>query len=548
MARLKPTQDSRTTYDSQNGAVRSFFGADLVEDPPTGAAEMATREASEKASDFLAVNKDLFKLQDVTIMPADRRQGGASESLRYRQEHDSVPVYGAELVVGMEKGGKVASAVNKLDYDIPADLTRDRVRLTAAEAVAQARKELGALAQAVVTGPAKLYVYRHRSAPLIAAPKPEPAERTKIAGLGTGKVGQAYLAWLVPTDTRQPLGNWDVLIDALTGEVVTVRDRRHYAAVKGMVFRPDPISTSKNASLSSATPEAVLNPFRVEVDLENLDPPVGDTFRLDGKWAASRELETPTVPPPTTTTDFKYGAKDRKFLSVMAYYWVDRVVTYLRGFGVPAYNNAVELTRINLDAQGLNMADNSHFTTDAQGHPYLAFGEGGVPDASDAHVIVHEYGHALHFYLGTDQNAEGSEEAYGDFLAGSWLDRFNTGQFQRESVFPWDNNASPADHYTDDRFFNTRRKFSDADYNGLEIHVKGSVLAATLWDLFLSLGGGTAAADTINRLYVEMLVSTAANAAVADLAKGLVTADQALNGGANKAKIKAAFGGRGLAI
>ena len=237
-----------------------------------------------------------------------------------------------------------------------------------------------------------------------------------------------------------------------------------------------------------------------------------------------------------------------RFLSVMTYYWVDRVVTYLRGFNVPAYNHAVEATRIMLDAQAVDSADNSHFTTDVNGKPYLAFGEGGVPDAADAHVIVHEYGHALHFYLGTHQNAAGSEEGYGDFLAGSWLDRFNDAGFQRESVFPWDNNKSASDHYSDDRFLNSNRKFSDANYNSLEIHIKGSVLAATLWDLYLSLGGNVAAADTINHLYVEMLLLVASNAPVADLAKGLVTADAAVNGGANGVKIKAAFKGRGLVI
>src|SRR5262249_44422092 len=157
--------------------------------------------------------------------------------------------------------------------------------------------------------------------------------------------------------------------------------------------------------------------------------------------------------------DFKYGSKDRNFLSVMAYYWVDRTVEYLRSLGNPTYNAAVEGTRILLDAQGLHGQDNSHFTTDAQDHPTFAFGEGAVPDASDAHVIVHEYGHAMHFYMGTQQNRAGTEEGYGDFLAGSWLDRFNTHHFQRESVFPWDNNNSSSDHYSDDRFFNTPRKF-----------------------------------------------------------------------------------------
>jgi Zn-dependent metalloprotease len=272
-------------------------------------AAFATKATSEKAGEFLAANKDLFNLNKVTIMAADRREGTATESLRYRQEHEALPVWGAELVVGIEKNGKVASAVNKLDYEISADLTRDKVRLTAAEAAAATRKALGALANSVVTGTATLYVYRRAAAPPVAPPRSLSVGHVGISRLGKGQVGRAYLAWLVPADTEQPHGNWDVFVDAQSGELVNVIDRRRYAGVKAMVFRPDPITTSMNATLSSATPEGTLNPFRFEVDLENLEPPAGGVLKLDGKWAASRELENPTFPPPTSTTDFKYAPR-----------------------------------------------------------------------------------------------------------------------------------------------------------------------------------------------------------------------------------------------
>ena len=153
----------------------------------------------------------------------------------------------------------------------------------------------------------------------------------------------------------------------------------------------------------------------------------------------------------------------------------------------------MDAQRIGVDAQGVGGDDNSHFTTDLQGRPYIAFGEGGVPDAADAHVVVHEYGHALHFFMDSDQNRNGSEEGFGDFLAGAWLDRFNARRFQRESVFPWDNNLG--DRYSHDRFFNTQRKFSDSTFPSLGVHTKGSVLAATLWELFLALGGNSAVAS-----------------------------------------------------
>ena len=274
---------------------------------------------------------------------------------------------------------------------------------------------------------------------------------------------------------------------------------------------------------------------------------------MNGRWVETRDIESPDFDIPTTTTEFTFSAGDRRLLSVMVYFWLDRLIDYLHSFGIVTFNDAVDAQRIGVDAQGVGGDDNSHFTTDLQGRPYIAFGEGGVPDAADAHVIVHEYGHALHFFMDSNQNRNGSEEGFGDFLAGVWLDRFNARRFQRESVFPWDNNLG--DRYSDDRFFDTRRKFSDSTFTRLSIHVKGSVLAATLWDLFVSLGGNSsveaeriAAADRVVHLLLEALVSLADEASYLDIGRGLVLADATLNGGANAAAIQGAFASRGLVL
>src|SRR5438874_5908088 len=62
-------------------------------------------------------------------------------------------------------------------------------------------------------------------------------------------------------------------------------------------------------------------------------------------------------------------------------------------------------------------ADNS-FATD---HPVdeLRFGKGGVDDAEDAEVILHEYGHAIHFSQNFDFGGEGGaiSEGFGDYWA-----------------------------------------------------------------------------------------------------------------------------------
>ena len=64
-------------------------------------------------------------------------------------------------------------------------------------------------------------------------------------------------------------------------------------------------------------------------------------------------------------------------------------------------------------------ADNSFFN-DAR-HFDIRFGKGGVDDAEDAEVIVHEYGHAVHAAqvpgFGSSLDAGSIGESFGDYLA-----------------------------------------------------------------------------------------------------------------------------------
>src|SRR4051812_29545877 len=93
----------------------------------------------------------------------------------------------------------------------------------------------------VTTGTTTLYVYRHQPAPKHATPVPPGADWAKVAGMGGGQAGHVYLAWQVLADTQNPTGNWEVVIDAVSGDVITVKDRRRYATRKAFVYVPDPI-------------------------------------------------------------------------------------------------------------------------------------------------------------------------------------------------------------------------------------------------------------------------------------------------------------------
>ena len=547
MHNLKPTKDSRTSYDEKTGAVRSIFGVELVE--PSAKRGLTAEKTSD---DFLEANKDIFKLEGITIEKTDVREGSAIQSVRYEQRHQGVPVYGAQLVVGLRKRDtRITSAVNKVDYAIPDTLGPDVASRSSNDAIAAVHERFDDRFGTIEIGTPTLYIYRHILPETVQLPYDAPPIRTEMLGMGTGVAGQVYLAWQVLMDTHAPDGDWELLVDATNGDLVTVNDRRRYATRKGYVFWPDPISSAQNDTLTWSTSESTLNNERVEVDLENLDSPVGGKYKLNGSWVKNVDKESPTLAPPETTGHFKYGAKADFFLNVMAYYYLDRMVTYLRSFGVTAYNNAVT-GPIEVDPQAESGADNSHFHENIGGVPYITHGKGGVPDASDPGVIVHEYGHALHHYLLTSTVANSSyEEGFNDFLAACWLDRFNVHQFQREEVFPWDNN--PGIHWDPTRRVDRSERFDDAGFAGYGFYFKGSVFATALWDFYLNIGGNSsnenvrkAAADAVIHTYLEMLVAVRDNDPAEDLANGLITADDAMAGGLHRKVLWDAFRRRGL--
>ena len=181
----------------------------------------------------------------------------------------------------------------------------------------------------------------------------------------------------------------------------------------GSVFVPNPVQSLGNESLTdqkdadAAVPAAAYD----DVTLTNLD---GSGF-LKGDYAAVvSETGNPAF---SATNTFRYTRHQDEFEQVMAYYWVTQAQRYIHslGFGESrrAIDNRPQAVRINQFGQ-----DNS-FATD---HPKdeLRFGKGGVDDAEDAEVILHEYGHAIHFAqnfaFGSEQ-AGAISEGFGDYWA-----------------------------------------------------------------------------------------------------------------------------------
>ena len=200
---------------------------------------------------------------------------------------------------------------------------------------------------------------------------------------------------------------------ALAPATSATKPRATGSTGSGTVFFPNPVAQLQNQSLTDQKDAdyAALQPAYHGVSLTNLD---GSGF-LVGDWANVR-AETGTRAYSTTNT-FDYHRDDDRFEQVMAYYWVTEAQKYIQSLGFGSTRRAVnkESQDIRTNQYGV---DNS-FSWDK--HDYVRFGKGGVDDAEDAEVILHEYGHAIQDSqvtgFGIGPEAGGIGEAFGDYWA-----------------------------------------------------------------------------------------------------------------------------------
>src|SRR5262245_41936567 len=157
----------------------------------------------------------------------------------------------------------------------------------------------------------------------------------------------------------------------------------------GRVFSPNPVAALQNQSLTDQKDAdyAALQPAYRNVTLTNLD---GSGY-LRGDWAIIvSETGDPAYSPDNT---FLYGRSDDRFEQVMGYYWITESQKYIQSLGFGSTRRAINKKpqQLRINQWGV---DNS-FATDKQDE--IRLGKGGVDDAEDAEVILHEYGHAIHF-------------------------------------------------------------------------------------------------------------------------------------------------------
>ncbi len=306
----------------------------------------------------------------------------------------------------------------------------------------------------------------------------------------------------------------------------------------GQVFLPNPVQSLANESLvdakdaDSAVPAAAYH----TVTLRDLD---GSGY-LRGRWAnVVSETGNPAYSPSNT---FVFTRSQDEFEQVMAYYWVTEAQRYIQslGFGSTRRPVNMESQDARIDQWGL---DNSFQTN----HPKdeLRFGKGGVDDAEDAEVILHEYGHAIQDAqvpgFGSTLESGSIGEGFGDYWAVTVTESLLGPSSLRDPacVADWDSVS-----YTAGPVHCLRRidgnKHYPQDVVG-EVHADGELWSRALWDIRQGLGN--VRADTV---ILEAHFAFASDTTFAAAAATTVDTAARLYGARAASIVRSAFTARGL--
>ena len=326
--------------------------------------------------------------------------------------------------------------------------------------------------------------------------------------------GRLVDTYQVSVIAQRPATAARVDIEAATGRVLHVVDAAKHDDAAAKVFDPNPVVTSRNTKLRSfgETHRGVAVPLDAPeltsqlrtVRLRGLDHAALQQGRLTGPYANVLGAAGYLNPP------FSYSRSDPRFVGLMAYAHVDRYQRWLQSLGLRNVNASAQ-TLVPTLVQGF---DNSMYRP---AEDVIIFGGGGVPDAEDAEVILHEYGHAMQDDqvpgYGATQQGGSMGEGFGDFNAANYYALTSKG-FGDACVAEWDSTSYAKTNPPCLRRMDSRKHYPrDLDRKNEDVHADGEMWSAFLWRLRAHLGS-TPAARSANAIKLvlsshELLTSRA---------------------------------------
>ncbi|MGK2858593.1 MAG: proprotein convertase P-domain-containing protein, partial [Thermoanaerobaculia bacterium] len=379
-----------------------------------------------------------------------------------------------------------------------------------------------------------------------------------VAWVGDDGVARAYQRVILHSGLRR----WAVFVDAESGVVAWTEPL--FMTARGQVFDPNPVTALNDPTLVDGDDSDASVPSGAYASVEL--PDLGSAGPLAGPHATIVDIEIPTTSRADLGGSLSFTRSRDEFEEVNAYFHVDRSQRYLQSLGFTG-GRAIVAYSIEIDTHAAGGNDDSSYRPSSPGHGRLFFGDGGVDDAEDGDIVLHEYGHAIQdsivpsgFTGPSPSEPRALGEGFCDYWAfsASWAASRASGR-DPFCVGDWDARCAPgpsaqcgyapgADCLRRVDGTKTMADYLRGGSFGTE-HLNGEIWSSALRDVFVAAVarlGDEEGRRTVDRTILESHFGMPPNPSFRTAALRMIDADRRLNRGALTPSICTAMAARGI--
>lgn len=273
----------------------------------------------------------------------------------------------------------------------------------------------------------------------------------------------------------------------LSGELLQQYDNRRFlkkdTLIQAKIFKPDPLTQlsqvygfpyKDSADMDLPWFQSAYDTVWVPVYYDD----IAQLFVPENDYAVIEDFESPNIAPSIGSNNVLFFGRNQGGFEEYNILWhIHQFHDHISSLG---YDTLMDL-QVRVDAHGLFGADNSVFNRNG-GNPTLSFGIGGVDDAEDADVIIHEYCHGISWSANLNNNFSYERSALDEGLA----DYFATSYSRDLSSFNWQKMFSWDGH---NEFWGGRTAATSNVYpNGSGIYALGEIWNAAMSAIWTDLG------------------------------------------------------------
>ncbi len=484
-------------WNTKTGVPEAIFGAKVQQRIRIHGSEGLSPE--KVARKFLIQHRDIFKMQtnisDLEISRVRNIKGIAH--VRFQQTYNGIPIIGAAYFVHVNNTDKSIHMANGRYFP--------EVRL--------ANKPEGAITPAMSENVA---IEAARTAVKI---DNVPLDSVAVRLVIYPKDSSHYLSWEVLVVPQGIHAEWNVYLDAESGDILWKENILRHTNGTGRVYPTDPLSSYQTKTLYRlySLGHELIGPYvRVEND--------------DGNEAFN------------ANRSFIYSPSNTHFDEVNVYYHADRFAYNFIGFGysglpyqIPAFVHS-----------GVNLDDAYFSPTDRELH----FGDGNVffkDLAKKDDVIYHEYTHAITDDIGLAYNINGESaamnEAYSDYFAATFTNDSIIGEWvtiPEPNLRILNTSASQWNYINyDNLYYNS---ITNTNSSSNKHYANGMIWSSALWDLRSALNNN----NLTDELVCGGLEYANGDATFLQGRAGIIQYDEDFYNGIHVSTIESIFGARGI--